>query len=130
MIVSRNGDVIFSNGNGPSAETISTIGQTIGQIGSSLTQRQRQFTEVEQKCGKKPRIPGRSRNRWNDCAKEYAKSANIPATTFIDTPVATTTTTTDNIATPKKSVPTWVWITGGVVALGTIAFVIYRVSKK
>lgn len=132
MIVSRNGDVIFSNGSGPSAETIATIGQTVGQIGSSLTQRQRQFTEVEQKCGKKPRLPGRSRNRWNDCAKEYAKSAGVPATTFTaDTNIgASTTANTTQDTAPKTKIPTWVWIVGGVVLAGGIGFAIYRSTKK
>lgn len=130
MRVTRNGDVIFSNGNGPSADTISTIGQTIGQIGSSLTQRQRQFTEVEQKCGKKPAFPGKSRNRWNDCAKEYAKSAGVPANTFTaDTNIGDSTNTNQDTQ-PKTKIPVWVWIVGGVVLAGGIGFAIYKSTKK
>lgn len=123
-------DLCFSNGSGPSPETITAIGQTVGQLGSSLAQRQRQYTEVEQKCGKKPSLPGKRFNRWNDCAKEYAKSAGVSPTTFTSDVPVSTSITDDTQKQPSKKVPTWVWVVGGLVIAGGIGFAIYKSTKK
>ena len=117
-------DLCFSNakGDGLSADTVTAIGQTAAQVGSALAQRQRQFTEVEQKCGKRPSIPGKRRKAWEACATEYAKSASIAPSTFISPePMATPA--------PKKTL-TWVWITAGVVGLGLVGFIAYKASKR
>jgi hypothetical protein len=118
MIVSRNGNVIFSNVSGPSAETISTIGQTVGQIGSSLTQRQRQFTEVEQKCGKKPKLPGKRRKAWDNCAAGFASTATTSQPTPPPLPLV-----------PKKS-NTLLYVGLGVVGLAVIGFIVYKAKNK
>ena len=117
-------DLCFSNANALSADTISTIGQTVGQLGTAAIQRQRQFTEVEQKCGKKPIVPGKRRNAWDACAIEYAKSANIPASVLAG-PEAFAPAPQ-----PEKKVPIWAWVVGGVAVLGIVGFVIYKASKK
>jgi len=134
MKIMSNGpvDLCFSQANGPqvSQDTINTALQSLGQIGSSLTQRQRQFTDVEQHCGKRPSLPGKARNRWNDCAKEYAKSVGISPSTFTDTTSGGSTTTSSDVPPPPKPIPTWVWVVGGLVAVGAIGFVIYKSSKK
>jgi hypothetical protein len=124
-------DLCFSNANatkkpGLSASTISTIGQSAAQIGSALAQRQRQFTEVEQKCGKKPLFKGKERDRWNNCATEYAKTAGVTPTTFTSD-IDTTTSTTTNT---DRKIPTWIWIVGGIVIAGGIGFAIYKSTKK
>jgi phage terminase large subunit-like protein len=125
MNIKTNGpvDLCFSNASGLSSDTISTIGQTVGQLGSSAIQRQRQFTEVEQKCGKKPILPGKRRNAWDACAIEYAKSANIPASVLAGPELPAP-------AQQQKKVPTWAWIVGGVAVLGIVGLVIYKASKK
>lgn len=126
MNIKTNGpvDLCFSNAGGLSSDTISTIGQTVGQLGSSAIQRQRQFTEVEQKCGKKPILPGKRRNAWDACAIEYAKSANIP-TSVLAGPEPSATAPQ-----PEKKVPTWAWVVGGVAVLGIVGLVIYKSTKK
>ena len=112
-------DLCYSKAEGLSADTISTIGQTIGQVGSSLAQRQKSLSEVEQKCGKKPVLPGKRLNKWNECAIEYAKASSAPVPTIV-APAAST----------EKKTPTWVWILAGVVGLGAIGFIAYKASKK
>lgn len=119
-------DLCYSNakGDGLSADTITAIGQTAGQVGSALAQRQRQLTEVEQKCGKRPIVPGKRRKAWESCAAEYARSAGA-------TPiVATAPEITASAAQPRRRVPTWAWVVGGVAVAGIIGFVIYRSTKK
>jgi hypothetical protein len=125
MNIKTDGPVDLCYSNAVSQDTINTAIQSIGQVGSSLTQRQRQFTEVEQKCGKRPSLPGKRRRSWDACATEYAKSAGVAPSTFIpaDVPMPTQTTT-------PTGVPTWVWVVGGAVALGIVGFVIYRATKK
>lgn len=130
MNIKTNGpvDLCFSNGSGPSADTISTIGQSLATVGAAAAQRQRQFTELEQKCGKKPVFPGKARNRWYDCQKAFSASIGVSPTTFTETPMVTTTY---NDVTPKTNkVPTWAWVVGGVAVLGIVGLVIYKSTKK
>lgn len=112
-----------------SPEALTAIGSTFGQIGSSLAQRQRQFTEVEQKCGKRPTLPGSRRKQWDACAMEYAKSSGAPANTFIPADVPTAPITSASMSSEKK-IPRWVWIVGGVAVLGIVGFVIYKSTVK
>lgn len=118
-------DLMYSNQSGPSAETISTLGQTLGTIGASAVQRQRQLSEVEQKCGKRPLFKGKKLNAWNDCAKKFNESGGG----FIPTQTTTTTTSTDTPP-PPKPVPKWVWVVSGVAVLGIVGFVIYKSTRK
>lgn len=120
-------DLSFSNSEGGkiSPEALATIGQTAAQIGAGLTQRQRQFTEVEQKCGKRPSLPGKRRNTWDACAKEFAKSSSaLPS--FIPSAADMAALQTQQ----RTKVPTWVWIVTGVVGLGVVGFIVYRATKK
>lgn len=125
-------EMCFSNANGTvSQDTINTAIQTLGQVGSSLTQRQRQFTEVEQKCGKRPSLPGKRRRSWDACAMEYAKTAGVAPSTFIPADIPTSNIPVEDLKKETEDeVPKWVWIVGGVVALGVVGFVIYSATKK
>jgi len=131
MKIMSNGpvDLCFSQANGPqvSQDTINTAFQSLGQIGSSLTQRQRQFTDVEQHCGKRPSLPGKARNRWDDCAKQYAQSGGGSSYTSPSAPISSTP---DVTTTPtSKPIPTWVWVVGGLAVVGGIGFAIYKSTK-
>jgi len=119
-------DLCYSRADGKalSPDTITAIGQTVGQVGSSLAQRQRQFTEVEQKCGKRPIVPGKRRNAWDACALEYAKSSGVPASAVIPAEVPSAA------AQPSKKVPTWVWVVGGVAVAGVLGLIVYKSMKK
>jgi hypothetical protein len=119
-------EMCFSNANGVSQDTINTAIQTLGQVGSSLAQRQ--YTEVEQKCGKRPSLPGKRRKAWDACATEYAKSAGVAPSSFIPADIPSSQPV--QTQTGGGKVPTWVWIVGGAVALGVVGFVIYRATKK
>ena len=118
MIVSRNGNVIFSNAEGDNSNILSGAVQTLGNIGTAIASKPKTITEVEQKCGKKPLIPGKRRKAWDKCAADYNKALNAPQQNLPTSSVA-----------PKKS-NTLLYVGLGAIGLAVIAFVIYKAKKK
>lgn len=88
-------------------------------LGVAAVSKPKTLSEVEQKCGKKPKLPGKRRKAWDNCAAGFAATASAPQQTQPPLPLA-----------PKTKIPTWVWIVGGVVLAGGIGFAIYRSTKK
>ena len=119
MIVSRNGNVIFSNVSGPSKEAIAAGVTAATALGVAAVSKQKPLSEVEQKCGKKPLFPGKRKKAWDNCAAGFASTASAPQQTPPPLPLV-----------PKTKIPVWVWIVGGVVLAGGIGFAIYRSTKK
>jgi len=116
-------DIEFSNNDGKGSAIVTAGLGAAATIGTALAGRQKTFTEVEQKCGKRPGALAlkSKKNAWNDCAKQFAQTSTIPTstvTTITDTPPQ------------KKLVPTWVWVVSGVAVLGVVGLIIYKTTKK
>ena len=118
MIVSRNGNVIFSNAEGDGANVISGAVQTLGNIGTAIASRPKTITEVEQKCGKKPKLPGKRRKAWDNCAAGFASTATTSQPTPPPLPLV-----------PKKS-NTLLYVGLGIVGLAVIGFIVYKAKNK
>ena len=118
MIVSRNGNVIFSNASGPSKEAIAAGVTAATALGVAAVSKPKTLSEVEQKCGKKPLLPGKRRKAWDNCATGFASTASASQQTPPPLPLA-----------PKKS-NLLLYVGLSVVALAAITFVIYRAKKK
>ena len=93
------------------------------QLGTALIGRQRTYTDVEQKCGKKPKVGKKAIENWNKCAS----SADIsPA----GAPLSTSTTDSSG-AKPGLSKGAKIGIAvGGLVVLGLVVFLVVRSSKS
>jgi len=117
MIVSRNGNVIFSNASGPSKEAIAAGVTAATALGVAAVSKPKTLSEVEQKCGKKPLLPGKRRKAWDNCAAGFASTASTPPT---PPPLPLV---------PKKS-NTLLYVGLGVVGLAVIGFIVYKAKNK
>jgi hypothetical protein len=93
------------------------------QLGTALIGRQRTYTDVEQKCGKKPKVGKKAIEAWNKCAS----SADL-------TPAGAPTYTTDDNKTPvKEPMKLGVKIgiaVGGLAVVGLVIFLVMKKGKK
>ena len=93
------------------------------QLGTALIGRQRTYTDVEQKCGKKPKVGKKAIETWNKCAS----SADL-------TPAGAPTYTTDDNKPPvKEPMKLGVKIgiaVGGLAVVGLVIFLVMKKGKK
>jgi hypothetical protein len=93
-------------------------------VGTSLASKTRQFTEVEQRCGKRPIGKG-ARAQWQKCVDS---GAGAPAP--FQMPAPEPSMPAPNTKKPMSKGLKIGLIAGGVVVLGVIGFVIYKSTKK
>ena len=127
MNIITNKPIIFSNAEGDKTpmnpDALKAGADILTGIGTTLASRQRQFTEVEQRCGKKP-LGKKQRATWQKCV-----DAGGGQTTF--TPPTQEQPLPDaNTKQPMSKGMKIGLIVGGVVVLGIISFVIYKSSKE
>ena len=123
--------IIYSNSEGPVApatkerkpinpDVLKSGADVLSGLATGLVSRQRQYTDAEQRCGKRP-IGKKARERWQKCVDSgvgaVAPMQNVP-----------TTPETPTKAPMSKGLKIGL-ITGGVVLLGLIVFAIYKKSK-
>jgi hypothetical protein len=101
-------------------DVLKTGGEVLAGVATSLVNRQRQYTDAEQRCGKKP-LGKKAREKWQKCVDSgvgaVAPMQNVP-----------TTPETPTKAPMSKGLKIGL-ISGGVVLLGLIVFAIYKKSK-
>ena len=125
MNIITNKPVIFSNAEGANPDTIKAAADVLTGIGSTLASRQRQLTDVEQRCGKRP-VGKKQRAQWQKCVDANGGLAMQPTTPPAqEQPIADT-----NTKQPMSKGMKIGLIAGGVVVLGIIGFVIYKSSNK
>jgi hypothetical protein len=124
--------IIYSNANGDekpvvakerkqiNPDVLKTGGEVLAGIGSALVNRQRSYTDAEQRCGKKP-IGKKARESWQKCVDSgVGIVAPMQQTPTMETaPTKTPMTKNTKIA----------LISGGVVLLTVIGYLIYKKSK-
>lgn len=125
--------IIYSNANGTETPTIPTPKKEINPdvlktgadvltgVATSLVNRQRQYTDAEQRCGKRP-LGKKNREVWQKCVDSnvgaIAPMQNIP-----------TPTETPTKAPMSKGMKIGL-ISGGIILVGLIGFAIYKQSGK
>lgn len=100
-------------------------------LGAALASRQKApLSEVEMKCGKRPKVGKKKKQAWRECSNKFADSQSqsrmmnpdlLPPTT----PVSPTTTTTTDAGKNKM-----LYIGLGVVAVALIGFFVYKSRTK
>jgi hypothetical protein len=128
MNIITNKPIIFSNAEGDKTpmnpDALKAGADILTGIGTTLASRQRQFTEVEQRCGKKP-LGKKQRATWQKCVDANGGLAMQPTT-----PPAQEQPIPDaNTKQPMSKGMKIGLIAGGVVLLGIIGFVIYKSRK-
>jgi hypothetical protein len=101
-------------------------------LGAALASRQKApLSEVENKCGKRPKIGKKKKAQWQECANKFSSSESqnrminpalipsLPSTPV--TPVATTTDTNKN---------KMLYVGLGVVALAVVGYFVYKSRTK
>lgn len=94
-------------------------------IGTAIAGRQRQLTDIEQRCGKKP-LGKKQRAQWQKCVDANGGLAMQPTTPPAQEPPIADSNTKQPMSKGMKIG----LIAGGVVLLGVIGFVIYKASNK
>jgi hypothetical protein len=129
MNIITNKPVIFSNAEGEKTpmnpDALKAGADVLTGIGTTLAARQRQFTEVEQRCGKKP-LGKKQRAQWQKCVDANGGLAMQPTTP----PAQEQPLADPNTKQPMSKGMKIGLIVGGVVVAGIIAFVIYKSSKE
>jgi hypothetical protein len=137
MNVITSNPIIYSNTEGDTTtvkgkkeinpDVLKTGGEVLAGIGSALASRQRQYTDAEQRCGKKP-LGKKNREKWQKCV-----DAGISTPQSSQTYQNTTQTDTDKDKEPSKKPMSKNLkiglIAGGVVLIAVIGFIIYKKSK-
>ncbi len=93
-------------------------------VGTSLASKTRQFTEVEQRCGKRP-VGKKQRAQWQKCV-----DSGVGAPAPFQAPAPEPISPQANAKKPMSKGMKIGLIAGGVVVLGIIGFVIYKSTKK
>jgi hypothetical protein len=101
-------------------DVLKTGGEVLAGIGSALASRQRQYTDAEQRCGKRPRLQ-KNRQTWQKCV-DSGVNMSVP---MQQTPTVETAPTK---APMSKGLKIGL-ISGGVVLLTVIGYLIYKKSK-
>ena len=125
MNIITNKPVIFSNAEGANPDTIKAAADVLTGIGTTLAGRQRQLTEVEQRCGKKP-LGKKQRAQWQKCVDANGGLAIQPTTPPTQEQLLPDTNTKQPMSKNMKIG----LIVSGVVVAGIIAFLIYKSSKE
>ena len=129
MNIITNKPIIFSNAEGDKTpmnpDALKAGADILTGIGTTLASRQRQFTEVEQRCGKKP-LGKKQRATWQKCVDANGGLAMQPTTP----PAQEQPLPDNNTKQPMSKGVKIGLIAGGVVVLGIIGFVIYKSTKK
>jgi hypothetical protein len=122
----QSGESAQTTGRGKSginADLLSAGTDIFTQLGTALIGRQRTYTDVEQKCGKKPKVGKKAIEAWNKCAS----SADL-------TPTGAPTYTTDENKPPvKEPMKLGVKIgiaVGGLAVVGLVIFLVMKSGKK
>lgn len=134
MNIITNKPIIFSNVEGDeipkertpmNPDALKAGADVLTGIGSTLAGKQRSYTDVEQRCGKRP-IGKKQRVTWQKCVDANGGLAMQPTTT----PVQEQPLPDANTKQPMSKGMKISLIAGGVVVLGIIGFVIYKSTKK
>lgn len=133
MNIITNKPIIFSNAEGDTTKDKSPINpdalkagaDVLTGIGTAIAGRQRQLTDVEQRCGKKP-LGKKARAQWQKCVDANAGSSMQPTTP----PTQEQPLPDSSSKQPMSKGMKIGLIAGGVVVLGIIGFVIYKSTKK
>ena len=103
------------------ADVLQAGASVLTGVGQTIAGRQRQLTDVEQRCGKKP-LGKKERATWQKCV-----DANGGQTMSAPAPEPTTTTTpTDQGMTKTMKIGLAI---GGVALVGIIVFAIYKAKN-
>jgi len=131
MNIITNKPVIFSNAEGDKTpkekkpmnpDALKAGADILTGIGSTLAGKQRSYTDVEQRCGKKP-LGKKARAEWQKCVDAGGSVTTSPTSS------TEPTSPTDTKQPLSKGMKIGL-IAGGVVLLGVIGFVIYKSIKK
>ena len=88
---------------------------TATAIGVALASKQRQLTNVEQMCGKKPKLGKAKIQAWQNCANRTLPKQPLPQSPLPQ---------------PTKNDNKMLYIVGGsIVGLGIIALLVYKLRK-
>ena len=126
--------IIFSNADGDTTTTakspmnpdaLKAGADVLTGIGTALVSKQRQLTEIEQRCGKKP-LGKKQRAQWQKCVDANGGLAMQPTTPPTqEQPIPDTNTKQPMSKNMKIGL-----IAGGIVLLGVIGYVIYKSNQK
>lgn len=104
------------------ADVLQAGASVLTGVGQTIAGRQRQLTDVEQRCGKKP-LGKKERATWQKCV-----DANGGQTTSAPAPEPTSTTPPVEQG-MSKGMKIGL-IVGGVALLGVIVFAVYKANKQ
>lgn len=107
---------------GLSADTISAGANLLGQLGTALAGRQRTYTDVEQRCGKKP-LGKKKLAEWNKCAQSSGGSSGAPI--IPDSPAPAPTPSQGLSKGAKIGIAV-----GGLVVVGLVIFLVVKSGKS
>lgn len=124
--------IIYSNANGDETpvatkdkkqinpDVLKTSGDVLTGLGTALINRQRSYTDAEQRCGKRP-LNKKAREAWQKCVDSNASMTQptTPAPIVEETPKKAPMSKTTKIA----------LISGGAVLLVIIGYLVYKKSK-
>jgi hypothetical protein len=106
-------------------DVLKTGGEVLAGIGSALASRQRQYTDAEQRCGKRPKLK-KNRQTWQKCVDSAGVTTQSSQT--YQNPPQTDTNKEQSKKPMSKGLKIGL-ITGGIVLVGLIGFLIYKKSK-
>lgn len=88
---------------------------TATAIGVALASKQRQLTDAEQKCGKKPKLGKAKIQAWQNCVNKSLQNQTIAQ---------------PKLPQPKQKDNKMLYIVGGsILGLGIIALLVYKLKK-
>jgi len=124
----------FSYTEGPSqginpdkAQAIAAGVGAAAQIGTALLNRPKTLSEVEMKCGKRPRVGKKKKAFWDDCAKNFSQS--VADSSRMMNPALQPPVVTAPPPPPPKDNKT-LYIILGVLAVGVVGFFAYNKMKS
>jgi len=112
-----------STNKGINPDVLNAGTNVLGQLGTALIGRQRTYTDVEQKCGKKPKVGKKKIEAWNKCAS----GADL---TPSGAPIPTSTGGSD---VPQQGLSKGAKIgiaVGGLVVVGLVIFLVMKSGKS
>lgn len=102
-------------------DVLKTGGDVLTGIGTALVNRQRQYTDAEQRCGKRP-LNKKAREAWQKCVdSNVAVQAPIESNPIINE-------SKDTKKTMSKGLKIGL-IAGSIILVGVISFILYKKSK-
>jgi hypothetical protein len=107
----------FSFAEGDKQELIKQGVGAAASIGTALLNKPKQFSEVENKCGKRPKAGRERKRQWDECAKNFASQSSASVIPPVMIPPSPTKDKKNN---------TLIYVGLGVVALGVVGYLIYK----